>query len=97
MGLVAFRGRSVAFANNGKGHGGFQFSEKVMVDFNFRRRPWRPSRKGGRSWWPSLIMGKGLAHRLDSPLWELRLDGPTGRTKLANHRQWKPLMIALGT
>ena len=74
-----------------------QIMEKVMVDSNFRRRPWRPSRKGGRSRWPSLIMGNGLAHRLDSPLWELRLDGPTGRTKLANHRQWKPLMIALGT
>ena len=41
--------------------------------------------------------GKRTGDRLVSPLWELRLDGPTGRTKLANHRQWKPLMIALGT
>ena len=49
-----------------------QIMEKVMVDSNFRRRPWRPSRKGGRSRWPSLIMGNGRAHRLDSPLWAYR-------------------------
>ena len=36
LGLVAFRGRSVAFANNGKGHGGFQFSEKAMAAFQER-------------------------------------------------------------
>ena len=29
--------------------------------------------------------GKRTGDRLVSPLWELRLDGPTGRKKLANH------------
>ena len=77
-----------------------QIMEKVMVDSNFRRRSWwipifgeghggLPGKGEGRGGL-HFIMGNGLAHRLDSPLWELRLDGPTGRTKLANHRQWKP-------
>jgi len=65
-----------------KGAGPLPIMEKVRVDPNYRRRPWRPSRKGGRSRWPSLKLGNGLAHRPVSPLWELRIDGPTGRTNL---------------
>ena len=76
--------------------GPLQIMEKVMVDSNFRRRSWwilicgeghggLPGKGEGRGGL-HFIMGNGLAHRFDSPLWELRLDGPTGRTKLANHR-----------
>jgi len=36
MGLGAFRERSGALANNGKGQGGFQLQEKAMAAFQER-------------------------------------------------------------